>query len=297
MPAGRPIVVGTDGSDGAIDAVAWAAAEAALRKVPLRIVHAFAWTLLHVPAALWRMGPEGGLRAHAEELLEEAVQTARATAPSLEISTAVVTDFPLPLLVEESRGATYVVVGTTGRGAFAEALAGSMTVELVARAHAPVVVVRGTPTPEEADQLVVVGVDGSPLGAAAVEVGVEEAARRHGRLLAVHVVRHGLSVRFGATDTSAGVRLLNEALAGWREKYPDLSIEERVLSGHAAGALTDLSDRAAAVVVGARGRGGFTGMLLGSVSQSLLHHGRCPIIVVSEASASVAGTARSAPRS
>ena len=284
-PSTRPIVVGVDGSDGSMDAVAWAAREAESRRVPLRLVHAFAWPLLHVPAAIWRLGPEDGLRAHAERLLVESTEQARAAAPSVEVSTAVETDFPLPLLVDESMGATYVVVGTSGRGAVAEALAGSTTVELVARAHCPVVVVRGVLPPDRSDDQVVVGVDGSPLGAAAIELGIDTAARRHGRLLAVHVVRHGLSTRFGATDTSAGLRLLGEALASWRDKYPDVPIEERVLSGHAAGALVELSSRASVVVVGARGRGGFSGLLLGSVSQALLHHGRCPVVVVSRTAA------------
>ncbi|MGW0227132.1 universal stress protein [Actinopolymorpha singaporensis] len=276
----RPVVVGVDGTQGSLDAVAWAAHAATLRKVPLRVVHAFAWPLLHVPAAMWQLGPEDGLRAHADSLVEEAVRTARDTAPDIEITTTVETDFPLPLLVDLSRDATYVVVGTAGRGSVADVLAGSLTIELSARSQAPVVVVRGTLSPERTDNLVVVGVDGSPLAAVAVEVAVEEAARRRARLLAVHVVRQGVTARSGAADTAAGLRLLEEALAGWRHKYPDLPIEERVLMGHAAGHLIELSAAASLVVVGARGRGGFTGMLLGSVSQALLHQAQCPVVVL-----------------
>ncbi|MFD2080907.1 Nucleotide-binding universal stress protein, UspA family [Actinopolymorpha cephalotaxi] len=276
----KPVVVGVDGTQGSLDAVAWAADAAALRKAPLRLVHAFAWPLLHIPTAMWEMGPEGGLRAHADSLVEEAVRTARDAAPDIEIATTVETDFPLPLLVDLSGDATYVVVGTAGRGSVADALAGSLTIELSARSQAPVVVVRGTLSPERADNLVVVGVDGSPLGAVAVEAAVQEAARRHARLLAVHVVRQGRGARSGAADTAAGLRLLEESLAGWRHKYPDLPIEERVLMGHAAGHLIELSASAGLVVVGARGRGGFTGMLLGSVSQALLHQAQCPVVVL-----------------
>ncbi|MGW5361541.1 universal stress protein [Actinopolymorpha pittospori] len=289
-----PIVVGIDGSQGALDAVAWAASEAALRNAPLRIVHAYCWPLLHIPATMWRMGPDRGLRAHADAIVADAVTTARTTAPGIEVTTMIETDFPLPLLVGQSSHASYVVVGTSGRGAVTGVLAGSLAVELVARSQAPVVVVRSTTSPEHVERTVVVGVDGSPLGSAAVEVGVEEAARRRGRVLAAHVVRHSLATRFGATDTSAGLRLLERALAGWRRKYPELPIEERVLSGHAAGELIDLSTHATLLVVGARGRGGFTGMLLGSVSQTLLYQAQCPVVIVTQGCLPLGGSAGTA---
>jgi nucleotide-binding universal stress UspA family protein len=280
-----PLVVGIDESAGAFHAARWAAGEAQRRNLPVRLVHAFAWPLLHVPSGMWRMGPERGLRTHADHVLADAAEAAREAAPGVEVTTAVRTDFALPTLEDESRRATWVVLGTRGSGPIAGAVVGSTTIQLVSCSHCPVVVVRGEVSTRE-EELVVVGVDGSPLGAAAIGIGVEEATRRGGRLLAVHVIRQGLSARFGTTDTSAGLRLLNEALAGWRQKHPDLPIEERVLSGHAAGALVDLSREAVLTVVGARGRGGFTGMLLGSVSQALLHHAHCPVMVVSTTCAS-----------
>jgi nucleotide-binding universal stress UspA family protein len=278
----RPVVVGVDGSDGALDAVAWAAAEAVLHGGPLRIVHAFVWPLLKIPTALWHMGPERGLRAHADKILTDAEAIARAVAPDVAVDTAVSTQFPLPLLLEESRNAAYVVVGSSGLGPLGDSLAGSLTVDLVARSHAPVVLVRKTPPPDRTDQLVVVGVDGSPLAAAAVAVAMNEAALRGGRLLAVHVARRGPAapLRRLLAGTPAKLTLMGNALHGWRRNYPDLPIEERVLIGHPAGALVDLSERATLVVVGSRGRGGFAGMLLGSVSQALLHHAQCPVIVV-----------------
>ena len=274
-----PIVVGVDGTEPALDAVAWAAREAALRGLPLRIVHAFAWPLLHGPT-VWRTGSEARGRAKADRVLADALETALAVAPDSDVVTAVETDFPLPMLIAESSASTYVVVGTSGRPALAEVLVGSMTSELANRAHCPVVVVRRTPPPEFAEDLVVVGVDGSPLATAAVEFGVDEAARRNGRLLAVHVMRQGWTLRSGGTDTSAGLSLLGEALAGWREKYPELPIEERVLSGHAPNVLAEASDRAALLVVGARGRGGLAGLMLGSVTQALLHYAQCPVLVL-----------------
>lgn len=79
---------------------------------------------------------------------------------------------------------------------------------------------------------------------------------------------------------ASGLGVLDKTMPAIRRRYPDLPIEERILSGHAGGALVDLSTRAAVIVVGARGRGGFAGMVLGSVSQALLHHAQCPVIVV-----------------
>jgi nucleotide-binding universal stress UspA family protein len=275
-----PIVVGVDGTEGALDAVAWAAREAHRRHLPLRIVHAFAWPLLHIPKASWRSDHESALHARADRLLADAVETALTIAPGADVSTAVETDFPLPLLVAESGRSTYVVVGTGGPPALAEAFVGSLTTELAHRAKCPVVVVRRTPPPEIVDDLVVVGVDGSTLGALAVELGVEEAARRCGRLLAVHVLRHGWSLRSGRGDTSTGLRLLEESLAGARQRYPDLPIEERVVSGHAAEALVGVSGRATLLVVGAHGRAGLAELVLGSVTQTLLHRARCPVLVL-----------------
>lgn len=279
----RPVVVGTDGSSGALDATTWAAMEADLHGAPLRIVHAFTWQLPHIPPLTWEAAAEGAPRALAEVAVSEAEKAARAAAPSVPISTAVVTDQPLSLLVNESRRARLVVVGVSGFGAVADMLAGSMTVGLVARSHAPVAVVRGTALPERTTQPVVVGVDGSPLSTDAVEVGAREAAARGCRLLITHVVQRGLGTRIRARfrGTPSGLKPIGRAVAGCRTRHPQLPIEERVLTGHPAGILIDLSAQASLVVVGTRGRGGFTGMVLGSVSQALLHHAACPVIVVS----------------
>jgi nucleotide-binding universal stress UspA family protein len=242
---------------------------------------------------LWQMGPEGGLHAHAERVLTDAEKAARAAAPGVDVYTAVVTELPLPLLVAESRTATLVVVGHSGLGVIADALSGSPSVQLLSQSKAPVAVVRGGRRADSAERLVVAGVDGSPHGAAAVAVAIEEAAVRSGRLLAVHVQPNGLAARLTQLRLKlsqrhlplvrrrpAMVRPIDEALQGLRGTYPEVPIEECALPGHPAGVLVDLSSRADLIVVGARGRGGFAGMLLGSVSQTLIHQTRCPVIVV-----------------
>lgn len=282
--AARAFVVGVDGSDSALDAVAWAAREAFQCQATLRIVHAYVWPLLHMPPRTLRMGPSGGLHAHTERLLDEARQTAREAAPGVDVHVSTVTQFPLPALVEASKNASYVVVGSSGRGPVSGALVGSVAVGLVAHAHSPVAVVRGGAPPDRFSSQVVVGVDGTQSSCAAMRLAVDVAARRHGQILAVHVVRDG-PARARSTDPASGVGFIEDALVGWRRRYPELPIEERILSGRPSGVLADLSEQAAVVAVGARGRGGFAGLLRGSVSQALMRHARCPVLVVSERTA------------
>jgi nucleotide-binding universal stress UspA family protein len=75
-------------------------------------------------------------------------------------------------------------------------------------------------------------------------------------------------------------RLLSESLAGWTQQYPEVEIKPELVRGRPAAALTERSRTTQLMVTGARGRGGFTGLLLGSVSQTLLHHAGCPVAIV-----------------
>lgn len=283
----RPLTVGVDDSERVLRAVEWAAREAALLDTPLRIVHAFVWPLLHLPPAVRRMGPPGGERVYAEKLLRRAADHARSVAPNVAVTTALVKDFPYPLLVEESRTSEYVVVGTSGMGPLASALAGSIAVQLSVNAHAPTVLVRGvTRRADEPAGRVVVGVDGSELAMTAAELAGREAAYRGVPLMLVHVAGRDSRAddsTVGATPLESGPLEsgpLESALARVRRLYPSLDVENRLVSGHAAGALVEESREADLVVVGSRGRGGFAGLLLGSVSQTLLHQAECPVMVV-----------------
>ncbi|MYS44191.1 universal stress protein, partial [Streptomyces sp. SID5998] len=74
-------------------------------------------------------------------------------------------------------------------------------------------------------------------------------------------------------------RLLAEALAGRQEQYPQVPVDHVLVKGDAREALIEASGRAGLLVLGARGHGGFAGLLLGSVSQAVLHHATCPVTV------------------
>ncbi|WP_329317031.1 universal stress protein [Streptomyces sp. NBC_01262] len=284
------VVVGVDGSPSSLEAVDRAAREARLRGCGLKVVHAFIWPAMHVPLGPSPLGPaEGGLRNQVGRMVAEAVEHARSVAPDVEVTSVVATGEPLTVLEAQSRTAALVVVGSRGLGGFVGLLLGSTAVHLAAHARCPVMVVRGRPGPA---RRIVLGVDGSPAGDAAVEFAFAEAALRGTGIIALHAWTPWSAPAPPPQDPSmpyayepgmladAEERLLAEAVAGWRERYPSVSVEYKVLRGGAREALIESSGSAELLVVGARGRGGFVGLLLGSVSQALLHHAHCPVTVV-----------------
>lgn len=291
MNSPHPVVVGVDGSAQSDAAVAWAAREAVLRHRPLRAVHAFVWPLLRVSTGPLPGGPpDSGLRGAADRMILAAAATARDAAPAVAVTGAVVTGHPAGVLVAESHSAALVILGNRGLGGFSGLLAGSVAVPVAAHAACPVVVVR-----DEAGQLgpsagrVVVAVDGSPLSELAVGFAFEEAAWWGVGLTAVHAWTHPTST--GPDDPLPLVydvdavigdeeRLLAEQLAGWRDRYPDVDVRRRVVHGRASKVVVEESHGATLLVVGSRGRGGFRGLLLGSVSQAALHHAGCPVAIV-----------------
>ncbi|GAB3582400.1 universal stress protein [Amycolatopsis endophytica] len=275
------IVVGVDGSAAALDAVRWAAGEAALRKLPLRLVYAADVTGgrfdggLPVPQTFFDELERAG-----QQLLAEAARAAG--------EATVTTEMPLEpavsLLLDQSRTARMIVLGSSGRGGFTGMLAGSTAVSVSAHAHCPVAVVRGRPG---ATGPVVAGIDGSPTSEQALAVAFDEAAWREVPLVAVHAwsdADYGVPLPVPDLDWSTiereQQRLLSERLAGWRERYPDVRVERVVVRDRPRDELLARSARAQLVVVGSRGRGGFRGLVLGSTSQALIHHAECPVLVV-----------------
>ncbi|MEU9371941.1 universal stress protein [Streptomyces avermitilis] len=288
-----PVVVGVDGSPSALAAVDVAAVEARVREVELRVIHAFTWPAMHAPHGASPLGPPAGvLREAVEDLLAQAVGRARTAAPGVGVSHAVLAGEAVSVLEAQSRTAQLIVVGHRGSGGFLELLLGSTAVHLSAHARCPVMVVRGR---SDRAGPVVAAVDGSPQGQPAVAFAFAEAALRGADLLALHVwstwADHG-EHRFGdpvdLTDLIGDVdqlqaeeeRVLAEALSAHRRRYPELTIRTSLVRGRTRPALIEASGRAQLLVVGARGRGGFAGILLGSVSQAVLHHARCPVTVV-----------------
>lgn len=296
MASASEVVVGVDGSPASLHAVDWAAEEARVRGASLRVVHAFIWPLLHVPLGPAPMAPpDAGLRNEALRVLGDAADRARRSVPGLEVTTDLRESAPAPALIGASQGAELLVVGNRGLGGFSGLLLGSVGVQVSGHAACPVVVVRGregTALAPAGPGEVLVGVDGSEQSHLAVGFGFAYAARRGLGVAAVHAVRPGRpegvepsafadpAVPGGGDPAGAQARLLAEALVGWREKYPDVPVRSALVPGRPAEALLRQAATASLVVVGARGRGGFAGLLLGSVSQALLHHAPVPVAVV-----------------
>ncbi|WP_155056035.1 universal stress protein [Streptomyces blattellae] len=285
-----PVVVGVDGSPSSLTAVEVAAREADVRGVGLRLVHAFSWPSAHLPPGGRPWGPSGaGLRELVDDTLAKAERRAREAAPRVECRREVVVGEPLMALEIESRTASLMVVGSRGLSRFGSLLLGSTSGHLAAHAACPVLVVRGRPDPAGP---VLLAVDGSPAARAAVEFAFEQAST-HGRdLVALHVWNTHTERAYDGPGDPPFVtydedrlrdeeqRVLAEALGGLHDKYPDVAVDRRLVRGRVRHALIEASADAGLLVAGARGRGGFSGLLLGSVSQAVLHHAHCPVAVV-----------------
>jgi len=285
------IVVGVDGSPGSKVAVQWAAGDAKLRDVPLTLVHVVPVTAgrwlesSSVPA--WMRGQRERGRQVIDEALEIANESCRRGPPQLYC------EMPSALavlgLVDQSKDADLVVVGCLGTGTLRGRHMGSVSSGLVYHAHCPVAVIHdGVELNADAERApVLVGIDGSPESELATAIAFDEASRRKVGLTALHAWSDE-SV-FDEIVTRAGRRwaelravqdeALAERLAGWGERYPDVSVRRLIVRDEPARQLVDQSELAQLVVLGSHGRGGFAGMLLGSISAAVVLMARVPVIV------------------
>lgn len=287
ITSGPAVVVGVDGSNSALGAVRWAAAEAARRGAALRLVAAVPWTV-YAPIGVPPVGAEYQRRVlidAAEHHLRIAATAARETQPQIAVTTEVRGGEPVTVLRDEATSSRIVVVGTGGLGGFTGLLLGSVAVAVAAHAAAPVVVVRGGGVTPEPAAPVVVGVAGGPQEEAALAFAFEEAANRHApcSLCTPGAIRSPTPTWPGTstgTSWSDEHRILDEHLAPWSAKHPEVSVRRDVVRARPAAALVARSRGAALVVVGSRGRGTMRGVLLGSVSQAVLRHADAPVAVV-----------------
>ncbi|WP_433220792.1 universal stress protein [Dactylosporangium sp. CS-047395] len=269
------VVVGVDGSRESLQAVVWAAADASRRARPLHIAHTFTRLPVYAPIAAQALAQlERGMHEAAAAIVSEASERAQATAPGVRLTTSIQIESPAQPLLRASERADTLVVGNRGRGGFAGLLLGSVSIELAAHASCPVVIVREAdraPGPEAGR--VVIGVDGSHDADRALQFAFEQASYRGIGLTAVLAYD-----RDDLEDLER--RTLAESTAGWSGKYPDVDFRQELVRGGAAERLTERSAGAELLVVGSRGRGGFRGLLLGSVSQIAVQHAACPVAVV-----------------
>lgn len=289
----RPVVVGVDGSDTGRAAVEYAAELAARRNVPLHVLHVFEPAQFEVrPMVGWRPDATGVMRNAAQRLIDQTVEVLGIAYPDLPVVGQVQPGSPELRLIEASRTASTVVVGTRGTGGFAALVIGSTTLHVAGHAHCPVIAV---PVPEEhapPRRGIVVGVDGSSLSEEAIGFAFEIASETGQPLLAVHAwidpARTGVGLMmplvYDPDLVSQEERVvLAESMAGWSEKFPDVPVTHRVVHAHPVQALTREAAEAQLLVVGSHGRGELRSLLLGSVGHGVLHHAKVPVAIVRRA--------------
>ncbi|GAA5112847.1 universal stress protein [Pseudonocardia adelaidensis] len=273
----RWIVVGVDGSPRALDAVRWAGAEATRRRAGLRLVTAVDG--LDRPVLGF---PVDAMLEQARQGNEDAAAAAAEVAPAVTVDRKVEMGHPVAVLAAESQHAGLLVVGASGFGRIAAVVAGSVAVGVCTQAACPVVVVRGEV--HDSTTPVILGVDASPVGGAAIAFAFEAAASRGVPVMAVHTWGDPPGdVRIAAQWmelADQAKRRLAERLAGWTEKYPDVRVQRIVIHSQPARGLLELSENAQLVVVGSRGHGELVGLILDSVSNAMLHRAACPVAVV-----------------
>lgn len=289
--AAKPVVVGTDGSEESLRAVDWAAQEAVLRGLPLRIVSAAA-----LPPRMIERQAEAvsgldtvsdALRKNRDRGLAAAAERAAAAAPDLPVDVDKLPGAPVHALIEAGSGASMLVVGARGIGAFTAMVLGSVSQYVSAHATCPVVVVREETT--AAHRQVGVGIGDPARSDAALAFAFEEAALRKASLIAVHAwdMPHGEIGRATWTLATPGrpaleeqaARQLESALAEWQAKYPDVQVSHDFVHAHPGRALAGLSARADLVVLGRHTtHGALPGP--GAVRHAVLNHAHGPVVTV-----------------
>ena len=257
------LLLGYDGSPGARDALAWTAAEAERRHSAVRVVHA-----------------HRGDAAGGEQVLKEALTELGHLAPSVEATGVVSDQGASAALLAEAEGVDLLVVGSRGHGGFTGLVLGSVSHQCTHHATCPVVVVRGP----DSDGPVVVGVDGSEGSNRAADWAAAEAERRHVALRVVHAWQYPPIGAYVVTPPEGwdqlSADLVEQSLVALRKAHPTLEMAGESRFAANVDALLAASQEASMLVVGARGHGGFSGMLLGSTGQGIVHYAHRPVVVV-----------------
>jgi nucleotide-binding universal stress UspA family protein len=284
----RSVVVGVDGSSGATAAAKYAAAIAERRHATLTLIHVFE-TVFYGYGPLGFAGgyaiSEERLRESAAKLLEEAVAEVESSHPGVKVDSRLETGGAAERLIDESADAQMTVLGSRGMGGFASLMLGSVSTQVAAYGHGPIIVFRPAPV---SDGPVLVGFDGSAAGSGALQFGVQEALLRDVPLVVANVYweepwgwHPQEVVNPLITARNHAEQLINDALELPSQQHPQLRYEIRAIHSRSPShSLAEESARAGLTVVGSRGLGGFAGLLLGSVSRTLIHHAAGPVAVI-----------------
>ncbi|MQY36614.1 Universal stress protein [Streptomyces sp. RB17] len=285
-----PLVVGVDGSDSCLLAVDWAVDEAVRHGVPLRLVHGSLWE--RYEGAL--PGTGGGRPSEqvlAEHIVAHAAERAERHHPDVKVTTDTLPEDAATALVHEGAAAFAVVTGSRGRGPLKGLLLGSVGLAVAARAHCPVVVVRGDRAGLAGTHgRILLGLGDADTGSEALRFAFREADVRGCTLDVVRAWRHpahevsGEGTRADEPADATASALLDASLHALSAEYPQVRTHRSALEGPASKVLVNRSAAADLVVIGARRRTGPFGLQLGRVGHTLLHHAQCPVAIVPQQS-------------
>ncbi|MFD0373778.1 universal stress protein [Streptomyces sp. NPDC127112] len=282
------ITVGVDGSPESRAAARWAAQEAVLRQVPLRLVHAVDWPLDPVLPGVGRQDMD----RWADQALTDATRVLHRRHPQLEITTRCLAARPAAALAAEASDAALLILGSRGLGGLIGFIVGSVAMSTLVATDTPVVLVRVADDPDGlgagTGSEVIVGVDIHSSCDRVLTFAFEEAARRHCALRAVHGWKMPPAyayVPFFDPDNERDVdrsvtHMLEDMLLPWRHKFPDVNVSHSVFMGSAGDHLVRASQGAELVVVGRHLSRSPLGAHLGPVTHAVLHHAAAPVAVV-----------------
>lgn len=287
----KHLIVGIDGSPESEAAMTWALEEAARRDLEVELIYALAVPVVSDAYGMVMTRPDiDELTDYSQQLLDAALTSARDAAPEVTVSARLASGPPAAVLIEASKHAEGLVVGTRGLGAISGKLLGSVSVRLAGKSICPVFVVppewRERPVP---DGSVLVGVDGSEHSDEALRLALAEARCRGVGLTvlsAYHVpwlarpVEPELIAEFEDSERWLAEKTISESLDRVRHHaYSEVPIEQVTVKAHPADALVEASKRAVLTVVGSRGRRSFSRAILGSVSRTLMQEAERPVAV------------------
>ncbi|MFE0348865.1 universal stress protein [Streptomyces griseoluteus] len=296
----RTITVGLDGSGESRAAAEWAAREATLRRVPVRLLHV--WQPVAKPMA---QAPLPGAETHqhwTERIPREAAEGLKLRHPGVEVTTEQRSGLPADVLLDAARDAELLVLGSRALSGLGGFLVGSVGQSVVARAEVPVVLVRageqaadehvkdpaGMPSVATGFRPVILGLDTGTPDETVFTFAFEEARRRGAPLIVLRVwnlpssYTYALAAGYDPREdlAQAQAEALTEALLPWREKYPDVEVTEASRLGSPANDLVDAARDASLVVVGRRVRRNPLGVHIGAVTHAVMHHATAPVAVV-----------------
>lgn len=281
MTMERPLVVGVDGSDGSLSAVDWAVDEAARHGLPLRLVHGSLWERYEARTPSVGLDRPAG-QVMADHIVASAAERAGRRNPDVKVSTDVLLADAADALLHQDNNTAALVTGSRGHGELKGLLLGSVGLAVAARAHCPVIVVRGDQAGlTGAHQRILLGAGDPAAGEEATRFAFREAEARGSVLDVVRAWRCPAHESTGAPDHAARARTeLDELLRDAMADHPRVRVRPAAVEGPARKVLVHRSAAADLVVVGARRRQGHFGLQLGTVAHTLLHHAECPVAVV-----------------